>query len=258
MQNDSWTSIRYGRSQHHFKNPAGAGRTCYLFQDRRLVEMKPTQKLLTYLNLRKPRMQLICATATAGSQLLGFLNMKSQKYNSFEKMKVISSEPVAPRTKGLRSRGVAGVSVPARIRHEVILNPDKYRLSFPDLTFVQRGHPLHVFMLYLSPRKHLCSCPCRFCALVWVRLFSWIFFCVFFGPFMRGGIGVVPVIGCRCISVHAIARSLSLFSLSVSLSLSLSLSLYSLSLSLSLAILSLSLPLCVCVCVSVCVCVCVC
>jgi superfamily II DNA/RNA helicase len=94
-------------------------------KDRRLVEMKPTQKLLTYLNLRKPRMQLICATATAGSQLLGFLNMKSQKYNSFEKMKVISSEPVAPRTKGLRSRGVAGVSVPARIRHEVILNPDK-------------------------------------------------------------------------------------------------------------------------------------
>eukprot|EP00668_Euglena_longa_P013952 GGOE01017905.1.p1 GENE.GGOE01017905.1~~GGOE01017905.1.p1 ORF type:complete len:630 (+),score=200.10 GGOE01017905.1:57-1946(+) len=93
-------------------------------KERRLVEEKPTQRILGYINLHKPRMQLICASATAEDKLVHFLNRRSAKYRSSEKIKVVSSKPVAPPTKALRSRGVAGVGVPARLLHEVVLNPD--------------------------------------------------------------------------------------------------------------------------------------
>uniref|UniRef100_A0A7S1N315 RNA helicase n=1 Tax=Eutreptiella gymnastica TaxID=73025 RepID=A0A7S1N315_9EUGL len=93
-------------------------------KDRRLIELKPAQKILSYINLKKNKMQLACASATAESSLMSFLNLKCQKYNSFEKMTVVSSAPAAPPTKGLRVRGVAGVSVPARIRHSVQINVD--------------------------------------------------------------------------------------------------------------------------------------
>eukprot|EP00667_Euglena_gracilis_P004114 EG_transcript_4136 len=93
-------------------------------KDRRLVEVKPTQRILGYVNLHKARMQLICASATAEKGLVHFLSMRAKKYDSFQKVKVVSSKPVAAPTKGLRSRGVAGVGVPARIQHEAVLNED--------------------------------------------------------------------------------------------------------------------------------------
>jgi superfamily II DNA/RNA helicase len=93
-------------------------------KERRLLELKPAQRLLDYLNLHKPRMQLIGASATAQPALVNFLSLRAKKYDSFLKIKVVSSRPAAPLTKGLRSRGVAGVGVPSRIRHRMLINKD--------------------------------------------------------------------------------------------------------------------------------------